>query len=164
LRWSAGGPAGQHLIFEERGATGVLQRLGEKQGRGGTIHFTPAPGSGRRTLTALVLQGGHPRALLTVARFQAPRSAASGRVGSLTVTLSGRTTRLRWSGVKGAARYLVVVRTASGPVARLAGARARSLTVTDVATVKSATATITALDASGRRGPPRQASARAGRR
>ncbi len=160
LRWAASAQPGQHLLFEERGA-GVAARLGERAGRRGTIRFTPAPGRGRRTITATVLQNGSPRARLTVARFVAPKASRGGRLRALKVTLKGRRVTLRWSPVKGAAHYLVSVRTASGTTVRLASKRTRTLTISDLATVRSATATVTALDAAGRRGPPRKATKRA---
>jgi Tol biopolymer transport system component len=155
LSWTAGGPAGQHVRFEERGA-GIVQRLGEVTGHRGTLRFTPAAGGGRRTVTATVLQNGRPRATLTVARYTAAKTAGGGRVRTLKVTLAGRRILLGWSPVAGAARYLVEVRTASGRMVRLAAGNARTLTVTDIAAPKAATATVTALDAAGRRGPPRQ--------
>jgi Tol biopolymer transport system component len=164
LRWTATGPSGQHVRFEERG-TGIVRRLGEASGHGGTIRFTPAVGAGPRTITATVLQDGKPRTQLTVAHFVASEVSGGGRVRTLKVTLSGRKVTLRWSRVAGAARYLVEVRTASGRVAHTAGGQAHTLTITDLAVPKTATATVTALDAVGHHGPPRTATGRApGRR
>jgi hypothetical protein len=56
------------VTFTERG-DGIAKVLGKARGRKGKLTFTPSPGTGRRTIEAEVIQGGLPRAMLTVARF-----------------------------------------------------------------------------------------------
>ena len=160
LHWKATTAVGQQVVFAERAgrATVPLKRVG---GSHGTIRFAPIPAGGRHTITATVLEGNSPRATLTVARFKGPRSGRRGVVRRLAVALKGRKVALRWSGVAGAAHYVVELRTASGTVVRMVGARRHALAMTALVRVRSAAVTVIAVDAFGRRGPARKVARRA---
>ncbi|MBE2314624.1 hypothetical protein DVA67_001460 [Solirubrobacter sp. CPCC 204708] len=140
LRWTLDRLPGQRVTFVERGADGARELVTTARASG-RVRFKP--GTGRRTVEALVTQDGLPRATRVVARFSGP-SPKLRRVAK--VTLRGGT--LRWRGQAAAARYAVAVEAKDGGVESFTPARASLRVGCAVRRV-----TIVALSGDGRPGP-----------
>lgn len=116
----------QTVTFVEQGAS-AARPIATVTGGRGTLHFTPAPGIGSRTIMARFTLAGLPAENITVAHF-APPSPRLARPAAVRVKRSGTRVLLRWSPVAGATSYDVVV-TDAGGAQRLLHTRASSLTI-----------------------------------
>ncbi len=111
LRWTLTRIAGQTVRFIEEGK-GIHRQIAQSSSATGSVAFTPAPGAGKRTVTAIVEQRGLPRASHKVASFTATVTALKAPA-ALSVRRKGAGLAVRWNRVPGAARYRVHV-TADG--------------------------------------------------
>jgi hypothetical protein len=157
IRWTERVSAGQVVTLAEQGK-GVYHELGKLHGKRGKLRFTPAPGGGRRSIVAVVTEGGLPASRKVVAHFTAPKPRKPGRPGKITVKLSGKRLAVTWKAAARARAYLVRAKTPNG--ALVAMPRKRKATLTDILPVTKATVTVTAISAEGLRGPARTVSAR----
>jgi hypothetical protein len=157
VRWMQRVSPGQVVTLAEQG-TGVYHELGKLHGKRGTLRFTPAPGGGRRSIVAVVTEGGLPASHSVVAHFTAPKPRKPGRPGKVTVKLTGKRMAISWKAAARARGYIVSVRTPNGTLVALP-ARPRT-TLTDILPVTKATVTVTAFSAEGLRGPARKVTAR----
>ena len=99
---------GQKVIFTERGE-GIASELGKARGRRGTISFKPTTALDRkRTIEAEVIQDGFPRALITVAKFKAPKPPKL-RKPKLRAKRTKNAVKASWRSVPGASRYLAAL-------------------------------------------------------
>lgn len=102
----------QRVTFVET-APGGSRSIGTVSGGRGTLAFSPAPGGGRRRVSAKFELAGLPAETLDVARFTPP-STRLGRPKSVKVRHRGARLLVRWSRVPGATRYDVVATLTSG--------------------------------------------------
>lgn len=136
---------GQKVTFTEESGS-VARRLGVARGARGTLRFTPGNGrAGRRTIWALVEQGGRPRAKLKVATYRAPAPRRPGTPRAVKAARAARTVTVTWRRVAGVKLYRVEATLTDGRHA-IELVRATRLVLTDVApaatgTVKVAAAT-----------------------
>ena len=101
---------GQQVTFTERGAGGVFRTIGRARGARGTLTFNPTVGFERaRKIVAEVIDNGLPRALITLARFTAPKPPRLTRPGHLKLKRKSTTLALSWTPVNGASNYFVKV-------------------------------------------------------
>jgi hypothetical protein len=110
LRYSVRRREGQSVNFLEVTRGGGVRSIGTVTGGKGSLHFSPAPGLGRRTIVAQFQLSGLPAERITAARFSPP-SPRLGKVGRLAVRRSGNGLRISWHQVPGATAYELVVTT-----------------------------------------------------
>ncbi len=155
LTWSLRPLAGQRVTFVEHGAN-VTHTLASTDRAHGTLTFTPAPAAGRgRQIVALVTQNGLPRDQPVVARFLAPRLPRLRAVHGLRL----RGSRLIWPGQPAAARYSLMLRSASGATST-AITRQPSLLVPRPMRHRTLAVSISALSTTGTIGPLRMVTVR----
>lgn len=154
LNWTLARIPGQKVTFIERG-TSTTKTLKTTTKARGSLGFIPAPGSGKRTIEAVVEQDGLPREHKTLTTYTVhetpvgtPRSAhLTRRAGSLHVT---------WGPAKGVAQYAVAVHLSDGRRLRFTTTVSnRRVTIHDVAAKTRATISIVAVNVTHHRGPPR---------
>lgn len=134
---------GQRVTFTEESGS-VARRLGVAHGARGTLRFTPADGkAGRRTIYALVEQGGLPRAKLKIATYRAPAPRRPGTPRSVAVKRAGRTVTVTWKRVAGIKLYRADTTLTDGRHA-IELVRTPRLTLTDVAPTATGTVKIAA--------------------
>jgi hypothetical protein len=98
---------GQRVTFVEEGR-GVRNILASARRPRGRVRFTPASGPrGRRTVFAIVEQGGMPRARLRIARYSAPGYTRPGRPRRLRLHRRGGRLVVTWRRGRDAARHVV---------------------------------------------------------
>jgi hypothetical protein len=98
------------VVFTERGRGGVFRKLGVAHGKGGALSFRPTTALKQaRSLVAEVIENGLPRAVITVARFSAPKLSRLTKPRRLVVRRKGTTLRVGWAPVEGATSYYVHV-------------------------------------------------------
>jgi hypothetical protein len=167
VRFSITPLAGQTVRFAERAAhvSHLLKDTGAKAGAG-TFGFTAGDGpGGRRDIVADVSQNGLPRTQIVVAHYTAPKPAHPGRVGGVRLTRSGRSVSIHWHAARGATKYVVRVRLRDGHrVTRVLPAARHSVTIAAFAPRLGGTASVVAVDRTGRRGSPGTAGLRRARR
>jgi hypothetical protein len=151
---------GQVVRFLERGR-GALRSLGTVRGGGsGTLRFSPALGpGGLREIVALVVQYGHPRTELVVARYVAPRPPRLARPAGVRAMRSSSTLRFSWRRVLGAGAYLITVSSSDHRRVTTVIA-ANRFTLLNVSATVSATFTVRAVS-SHAHGPSSSISVRA---
>ena len=142
------------VAFAER-AHRVYRILGRAKGAHGTLRFTPAAGSaGKRTVYAIVSEGGVARESVPVTSYRAPAPAAPARVRGLRVRRHRRTFAVSfgkraWGGVlpaRGARQRR------APPAATHPRARRHSLTLPFLGYTDHLTVTVTGVSALGRHG------------
>jgi hypothetical protein len=160
LSYSVTSRPGLSVAFAER-AHRVYRVLGKAKGAHGTLRFAPAAGTaGKRTVYAIVAEGGVARESVPVASYRAPAPATPARVGGLRVRRHGRTFAISFGSARGAAYYLLSVRGTDGRhLLRLIRGRRHSLTLPYLGYTDHLTVTVTGVSALGRHG--RTVSARA---
>ena len=142
------------VAFAER-AHRVYRILGTAKGAHGTLRFTPAAGSaGKRTVYAIVSEGGVARESVPLTSYRAPAPAAPARVRGLRVRRHRRTfSHLVRQARGGAAYYLLEVRGSDGRhLLRLIRGRRHSLTLPFLGYTDHLTVTVTGVSALGRHG------------
>ena len=151
---------GLSVSFAER-AHRVYRILGTAKGAHGTLRFTPAPGSaGKRTVYAIVSEGGVARESVAVTSYKAPAPAAPARVRGLHVRRHGRRFAISFGSARGAAYYVLAVRGTDGRhLLRIIRGRRHSLSLPYLGYTDHLTVTVTGVSALGKRG--RAVSARA---
>ncbi len=134
---------------EYRGST-LLAVLGSARHASGRLRFTPAGGpAGSRRIAALVGGPGAVPRTVTVTRYRAPGPARPG-AAHVRVARHGQVFVVRISRAAGAARYLLIARTAGGRRIRtLLGARRRTLTVPAAGWSDRIAVSVTPLSAAG---------------
>jgi hypothetical protein len=144
---------GLSVAFAER-AHRVYRILGTAKGAHGALRFTPAAGTaGKRTVYAIVSEGGVARESVPVASYNAPAPSAPARVRGLRVRRHRRTFAISFRGARGAAYYLLSVHGSDGRhVLRLIRGRRHSLTVPFLGYTDHLTVTVTGVSALGKHG------------
>ncbi len=144
---------GMSVAFAER-AHRVYRILGTAKGAHGTLRFTPAAGSaGKRTVYAIVSEGGVVRESVPLTSYRAPAPAVPARVRGLRVRRHRRTFSVSFGKARGAAYYLLEVRGSDGRhLLRLIRGRRHSLTLPFLGYTDHLTATVTGVSALGRHG------------
>jgi hypothetical protein len=101
--------AGRRVTFAEQ-AHGVYREIGSTRKGRGSLRFQPAPGPrGKRSIVAIVEQGGVPSDKLTVARYKAPPTRHLPRPRRVGLKRHGSKLVVGWTRVKGAGGYEVRV-------------------------------------------------------
>jgi hypothetical protein len=144
---------GLSVSFAER-AHRVYRILGRAKGAHGTLRFTPAAGSaGKRTVYAIVSEGGVARESVPVTSYKAPAPAAPARVRRLRVRHHGRKFAISFGSARGAAYYLLSVRGSDGRhLLRLIRGKHHSLTLPYLGYTDHLTVAVTAVSALGKHG------------
>jgi hypothetical protein len=151
---------GLSVAFAER-AHRVYRILGTAKGAHGMLRFTPAAGSaGKRTVYAIVSEGGVARESVPVTSYKAPAPATPARVRGLHVRRHGRKFAISFGSAHGAAYYLLTVRGTDGRhLLRIIRGRRHSLTLSYLGYTDHLTVAVTGVSALGKHG--RAVSARA---
>jgi hypothetical protein len=114
LTYSVTRRPGLSVAFAER-AHRVYRILGTARGAHGTLRFFPAAGSaGKRTVYAIVSEGGVARESVRVTSYRAPAPAAPARVRGLRVRRHARRFAISFGSARGAAYYVLSVRGSDG--------------------------------------------------
>ncbi|HEX8122765.1 MAG TPA: hypothetical protein VF549_16035 [Solirubrobacteraceae bacterium] len=146
---------GQNVRFVESGRE-LHATLGSARAAHGRLRFRPADGAaGARTILAVVEQDGAPRTTLNVARYRAPQPRAP-RVGRVSVRRTARGAKITWSRARGADGYVVTFRLGRAAPATATTSKP-SFTLPALDPADGVRVVVRALDAAGRRGPPRAA-------
>jgi hypothetical protein len=155
------GGNGQQVVFAEKGKVGT-RIIGTAKGSRGRLRFKPAGGpGGKRTVVAMIQQGGFVTDTVTVGSFKAPGPAKPGAVGKLKARHVGTVLTVTWRGAAKAARYSVLVRGSKGSrAARLVGSKARKLRLTGMRRDEKFTVSVRALSKDMRVGAVRSAKSR----
>jgi hypothetical protein len=146
---------GLSIAFAER-AHRVYRILGKAKGAHGSLRFTPAAGTaGKRTVYAIVSEGGVARESVPVTSYRAPAPATPARVRGLRAQRHRRTFAISFGNARGAAYYLLSVRGTDGRhLLRLIRGRHHSLTLPYLGYTDHLTVTVTGVSALGRHGRP----------
>ncbi len=160
LTYSVTKRAGLSVAFAER-AHRVYRILGRAKGAHGTLRFTPSAGTaGKRTVYAIVSEGGVARESVPVTSYRAPGPVTPARVRGLRVRRHRRTFAISFGSARGAAYYLLTVHGSDGRhLLRLIRGRHHALTLAYLGYKDRLTVTVTGVSALGRHG--RSVSARA---
>jgi len=144
LQYSVTSRPGLSIQFAESGKR-VYRVLGTARRSHGSLRFTPAPGAaGRRTIYAIVSQGGAPTERRKVASYTAPTPAIPGRAAKLTVRRVGKRFEIAFRPALSASYYLVRI-TGSDGRHLLKLTRRRSLTVPVLGYADRITVAVTAV-------------------
>jgi hypothetical protein len=160
LRYAVTTRPGLSISFAER-AHRVYRVLGRAKGAHGTLRFTPAAGpAGKRTVYAIVSEGGVARESTAVTSYRAPAPGAPARVRRVRVRRHGRTFAISFGKARGAAYYLVTARGTDGRhLLRLISGKRHSLTLPYLGYTDHLTVTVTGVSALGKHGRPASAHA-----
>ena len=141
---------GQEVTFAEGSRV-----LGRARSADGKLRFAAGPGpGGRRRIVAHVVQGGTPRADMTVASYTAPPPPRIGKPRPR-ARVRGTTLTVKWGRTANAARYRVRFEASDGRVQTFeTSAPRRAVVVRRFLRTTSARVTVTAVGADGRTGSP----------
>jgi hypothetical protein len=154
LHWTLRPLAGQVVRFAEIGKD--VRRVITSTGRAsGSVRFAPADGpAGRRTIEAIVQQGGQPRKTITVASYSAPGMLRPGKARALKLTRKGTTVTVRWRAQPGRFRNAVYLVLSDGRrLLRFVPANKHSVSFPGVAAALVVKATVTGLTSGNTKGP-----------
>lgn len=144
---------GQRVTFAEKGLR-THRAIGRATKARGSFRFKPGQGSsGRRTIIALVEQGGVPRDQLVVGRYTASRPPRLARPRRVRVKRRGRDLVVAWRRVPGARAYSVLVKLNDGRRTLITtSSRRRRAIVTRVGKRTRGTVSVAGLTRVGRPG------------
>jgi len=136
--------------------------LGRATGASGTIRFAPALGSaGRRSIVALIDNGGLPLSRKAVASYIAPGPPHPQRPRRVQVRPGAHAFAVSFTPPAGAVRTLIRIAATDGRrLQQVVSLRTRRLSVPVIGFRDGITVTVTGIGADGRGGPARTASAR----
>ena len=159
LTYSVTARPGLSVKFAER-ARRVYRVIGTAKGTHGTLRFTPAPGTGgKRTVYAIVTEGGVARESVAVTSYRAPAPVVPARVRGLHVRRHGRRFSISFGVGSGASYYLLKIRGTDGRhLLRVIRHGRHGLTLPVLGYKDHLAVTVTGVSALGRHG--RTASAR----
>jgi TolB protein len=161
LSYSLRAIPGQKVTLFEQGE-GIYTKLGTARGDHGTLSFKPTIAADRRrTIEAEVSQDGLPRALITVAKFKAPKLPKL-KAPKLEAKRKKTSLTLSWPRVAGASSYLVEVRAGSEILYRVLSPKHR-LRFSDTPKKGTLKATVQAISKIQPPGPTAKLAIRAGR-
>ena len=148
----------QRVTFVEVGQTTFKPIVTVRGGRG-RVRFKPALAPGRaRRIVAIATVDGVSIPNQTLARFRAPAIPRTGRPRRVSVRRRGRTLSIRWSPVRAARRYGVVVELANGNERQIVvSRRRRSLRVRRISLTQGGVVRVSAQGARNEFGRPRAA-------
>ena len=161
LAYRVSAPKNVTVAFAEQ--TGKLfHRIGAANGSSGTLRFTPAIGAaGKRSIVALIDNGGLPHGRPVVASYVAPAPARPGRAARLRVRAGAKAFSVSFSAPKGALHTLVtIVATDGRHLQRVLPARTHALSVPVIGFKDGVRVSVAGVSATGKRGPAVSASAR----
>jgi hypothetical protein len=159
LAYSVTSRRGLSIQFAES-AKRVYRVLGTARRGHGSLRFTPAAGGpGRRTIYAIVSQGGALIARRRITTYTAPAPTIPARAAKLRVRRAGKHFVITFARVRSASYYLVRITASDGRhVVELT--RRRSLTKPVLGYADRLSVSVTAVSAMGRRGPTSRARSR----
>jgi hypothetical protein len=153
-------PANVTITFAEQGAR-LFHVIGHAHGGSGTIRFAPRPlPAGRRTVVALVSNGGVPHRSVTIGSFKVPNPPLPGRARNLRVRARGRAFAYGFAAPAGAVKLLIRIDASDGRhLLELVPASRRRGSVPVIGFRDRVKITVTGIGVDGRRGPSVSASA-----
>ncbi len=154
LTYTVSARPGLTVQFAEQ-AKGLYHEIGPARGSHGTLAFTPADGpAGRRTIVAIISEGGVPRERLAVARYFAPGPLIPGRVRALRVSRRGARFTISFGAAANATRYAVRITGSDGRrLVRLVGSRGHAFALPVIGYGDRLTVTVTGISRLDRSGP-----------
>jgi hypothetical protein len=153
--------SGRRVMFAEKGRFGTHLLGGVAKARG-TLRFRPAPGrGGKRTVVAMIQQGGITTDTKKLGSFVAPGPPKPGAVRRLKAKRKNTVLTISWARAKNAARYMVVVKGAKGTrIGRMVSGKAKGLRLTAIRRDEKLTVTVRGLSKTLVRGAPATARVR----
>ncbi len=147
--------------FAEQTAT-LYHFLGHAKGSAGHLTFTPAAGKGgKRSIVAVIDNGGLPNGRPVVASYVAPGPQKPGKATHLRITASPKAFTVSFGAPRNATRTLVKVTATDGRRLQLVlAAKTHRVSVPVIGFSDGIKVTVTGLSATGRRGAPVSKSAR----
>ena len=161
LHWRLRPLAGQRVRLIEVGKD-MHKVVASTSAARGQVRFRPADGpAGRRAIVALVEQNKLLRKAIAAGSYVAPARQRPTRPRKLRVARRGSRLVASWRAPRAGFRHAVHFKLADGrQLLRIAGARARSVTLSGVAPRYGATVTVAGLTNANGRGPSARASIR----
>ena len=158
LHYRVAHPGTSQVQFAEQGP-GAGGMIGRAKGISGAIAFTTADGpAGTRAIVAEITNRGIPGKRLTIAHFRAPAPFVPPAPRKVLLARHGRALTVRWTRVRGAAKYLVTIALTNGHRrTRTVSGRIRSVRFGPLARTTGAIAVVISVAADTRYGPPRAA-------
>lgn len=165
LSWNLRPIIGQRVTFAEVGKD-VRNAITTTNAPRGSVRFRPADGpSGKRTIVAMVQQGGRPRDNLTAGSYRAPGMARPGKPRSLKLARRGSRIVVSWKPRPRGFRHALHFSLSDGTQkVHVVGPKRRSYTLKRVPRNARVTATVTGLTAANSKGPTARASIKPARR
>ncbi|HEY5143637.1 MAG TPA: hypothetical protein VII98_09060 [Solirubrobacteraceae bacterium] len=164
LTYHVKAPKNVTVAFAEQ--TGKLfHRLGAAKGSSGTLRFTPAVGAaGKRSIVALIDNGGLPHGRPIVASYVAPAPATPTRASRLRVSAGAKAFSVSFTAPRSALHTLVtIVATDGRHLQKVLPVRTHTLSVPVIGFKDGIRVSVAGVSATGRRGPAVSASARRAR-
>jgi hypothetical protein len=148
---------GMSVSFAERGP-GEYKVLGTVRGARGTLRFAPGAGpAGKRTIDALVSEGGVPRETIKVASYRAPGPVTPGPVKGLKVRRRGGRFSVSFASAPGASYYDVELVASDGRhILDVIRGHRHVLTLALIGYADHLTASVTPVSTLGRHGTTRK--------
>ena len=154
LSYRVSAPKNVTVAFAEQ--TGSLfHALGSAKGSSGSLRFTPANGpAGKRSIVALIDNGGLPHGRPVVATYVASRPARPGRATRLRVSAGAKAFAVKFGPPRGAVRTIVRVVATDGRRLQKVLPRGRgALSIPVIGYRDGVTVSVTGISAEGRKGP-----------
>ena len=161
LTYHVQAPKNVTVAFAEQ--TGKLfHRIGSAGGASGTLRFTPAiAAAGKRSIVALIDNGGLPHGRPVVASYVAPAPAAPTPAGRLRVTAGAKAFSVSFTAPRNALHTLVtIVATDGRHLQKVLPVRTHTLSIPVIGFKDGVRVSVAGIGATGRRGPAVAASAR----
>ncbi|HEX2126690.1 MAG TPA: hypothetical protein VHF45_09045, partial [Thermoleophilaceae bacterium] len=165
LSWRLRKIPGQRVTFAETGR-GVRNAIRTTASSTGSVRFRPADGpAGKRSIVAIVEQGGLPRTTLTAGSYRAPGPPKPAKPRSLRLVRRGSRLVVSWRPGASGFRHAVYAQLSDGRrVAEVLDRRRRSFTLKGVSSRVGAKVRVTPLTTANAKGPAATRSIRAKRR
>lgn len=155
LSWNLRRIPGQRVTFAEIGKN-VRNAIRTTSSARGSVRFRPADGpAGKRSIVAIVEQGGQPRTTLRAGSYRAPGPPKPAKPRSLQLVRRGSRLTVSWRPRSPGLRHAVYLQVGDGRrVAQVLDRKRRSYTLKGVSSRVGAKVKVVALTAGNAKGPP----------